>query len=378
MTISPPFVGFEAADVAAEAVAAFGRPLIAVTDPVALAAVDARLPAWIDALAPDVVVDAGRGAGPASVAEVLALASHCVGAAGVVAVGGGRTLDAAKIACSGTPYLDLWFRERAGSDLVVAVGPTVPLLAVPTTVGTGCEVSAKAMLTTDAGRLLLIGESLRPTASWAVPEALDSLPAGALQVAGVEILGRLLGPWLGAGLPVPASLRAKAERVVDAVDTIVARSPVTPVGFYGHSSSGPGAARIRARRDLFAISASAHLDLPVPSGKPCSYWLWPLANEWSTLTGGPKMQGLLSLLPAWLGWVLEQPAAAGDGSWWLSTVQRWSPAGAPRDDTSGSTLDPDEVLDRVERHWRPIGPGLPPRPAIRRVLDNANTGRLAA
>ncbi|NDV89098.1 iron-containing alcohol dehydrogenase [Aurantimonas aggregata] len=105
----------------------------------------------------------------------------------VIAVGGGSCLDMAKCVAvllthGGRP------QDYYGEHLVP--GPVMPLLAIPTTAGTGSEVTPVAVLSDDE-RTLKVGISspyLVPTAAICDPDLTASCPAGLTAIAGADAL----------------------------------------------------------------------------------------------------------------------------------------------------------------------------------------------
>lgn len=105
----------------------------------------------------------------------------------VIGIGGGSCLDMAKcvallLAHGGRP------QDYYGEHVVP--GPVLPLIAIPTTAGTGSEVTPVAVLS-DSERSLKVGISspyLIPTASICDPELTLSCPPGLTAIAGADAL----------------------------------------------------------------------------------------------------------------------------------------------------------------------------------------------
>jgi len=105
----------------------------------------------------------------------------------VIGIGGGSCLDMAKcvallLAHGGRP------QDYYGEHAVP--GPVVPLIAIPTTAGTGSEVTPVAVLS-DSERSLKVGISspyLIPTVSICDPELTLSCPPGLTAIAGADAL----------------------------------------------------------------------------------------------------------------------------------------------------------------------------------------------
>ncbi len=106
---------------------------------------------------------------------------------GVVAIGGGSNLDIGKIVATvlrhgGTP------RDYFGFDLVP--GPVLPMIAMPTTAGTGSEVSHAAVLT-DAiaqNKVSTLSRWLRPAVAIVDPALTDSCPPKVTADSGIDAL----------------------------------------------------------------------------------------------------------------------------------------------------------------------------------------------
>jgi alcohol dehydrogenase len=112
------------------------------------------------------------------------------GADGVVAIGGGSVLDAAKSArlCA---LLGVTFREfLAGARSIPS--PSLPLVCVPTTAGTGSEVSGGAVIIDPATREKsgIAGPNLRAQHALVDPELTYSLPAAVTAHTGIDALAQ--------------------------------------------------------------------------------------------------------------------------------------------------------------------------------------------
>jgi len=106
--------------------------------------------------------------------------------AAVVAVGGGSALDAAKlVSLAVANSLDLMSGLSPGAD--VASGP--PIVALPTTAGTGAEVTAVAMLWHDSGKRMFVHPHLVPRIVLIDPELLLGLPPSVTASGGFDAIG---------------------------------------------------------------------------------------------------------------------------------------------------------------------------------------------
>jgi alcohol dehydrogenase len=110
-----------------------------------------------------------------------------VGAEVILAVGGGSTLDAAKLIALLATH-DGPLSRYYGENLVP--GPVVPVVAAPTTAGTGSEVTPVAVVS-DPERELKVGISspfLVPAAAVVDPELTLGAPAGVTAFSGIDAL----------------------------------------------------------------------------------------------------------------------------------------------------------------------------------------------
>jgi alcohol dehydrogenase class IV len=122
-------------------------------------------------------------------------------AAVVVSIGGGSTIDAGKATAilAAHPGDPLDYLEVVG--LGRALGhPGLPFVAVPTTAGTGAEVTRNAVLTVD-GAGSSVKASLRsafmlPAVALVDPDLLASLPAHVIAHSGLDAFSQLVEPWL--------------------------------------------------------------------------------------------------------------------------------------------------------------------------------------
>ncbi len=141
--------------------------------------------------------EAGRfqkGAGEPTVEDVEAAAAALAasGADSVIAIGGGSVMDTAKaarlVAGQGGPYL----RFTAGDATFEP--PRIPLVTIPTTAGTGSEVSGAAVITDEqAGTKAGIAHPLmRAQHALVDPELTHGLPRAPTLYAGIDALAQLV------------------------------------------------------------------------------------------------------------------------------------------------------------------------------------------
>jgi alcohol dehydrogenase class IV len=121
-----------------------------------------------------------------NVMEALAMVSHN-GFGGIIAVGGGSAIDTAKavvaLMIENCDIRDLYSRE------VVGTAP-ITLVAIPTTAGTGSEVTRSAVITNKKARVkeTIRGECLYPKIALVDPELTISLPKSITASTGMDAL----------------------------------------------------------------------------------------------------------------------------------------------------------------------------------------------
>ncbi|WP_437678653.1 iron-containing alcohol dehydrogenase [Sorangium sp. So ce131] len=119
----------------------------------------------------------------------------------VVALGGGSALDAGKaiaalLANGGDPldYLEVVGRGKA------LTRPSAPFVAIPTTAGTGSEVTRNAVLASKEARVKasLRSPHMLPRLAVVDPDLLAGAPPGVLASSGLDALSQLIEPFLSA------------------------------------------------------------------------------------------------------------------------------------------------------------------------------------
>jgi alcohol dehydrogenase class IV len=117
----------------------------------------------------------------------------------VVAVGGGSSLDAGKAigALAANPGEPLDYLEIVGRGQPLP-GPGLPVVAVPTTAGTGAEVTRNAVLAVPEAQLKVSLRSphLLPRIALVDPELARGLPPAVTAATGLDALTQLIEPFL--------------------------------------------------------------------------------------------------------------------------------------------------------------------------------------
>ncbi len=154
---------------------------------------------------------------PVETAVAAAEAARDFSADLVIAVGGGSCLDMAKcmallLSHGGQP-------QDYYGELKVP-GPVLPLIAVPTTAGTGSEATPVAVLS-DSARVLKVGISspyLIPTVALCDPDLTLTCPPGLTAIAGADALTHAIEAFTAVRRPLTASLTQ--ERVFIGKNTL--------------------------------------------------------------------------------------------------------------------------------------------------------------
>jgi alcohol dehydrogenase class IV len=128
------------------------------------------------------------------------------GCDGIIAVGGGSAIDLAKgVAVCAThpgPLKDYAAIEGGIPKITTA---TAPVIAIPTTAGTGSEVGRGAVLIVDDGRKLgVISPNLVPKSAICDPELTLGLPSGLTAATGMDAIAHCMETFMSASFNPPA------------------------------------------------------------------------------------------------------------------------------------------------------------------------------
>lgn len=181
------------------------RPLL-VTDPgVRAAGLVERVLAALEGTHPPVFEETPSNPTEAAAEAALALyRGH--GCDGVVALGGGSAIDLAKaVALLATHPGSLGdYGIRGGGSL--RIGEIAPVLAIPTTAGTGAEVGRAATLTLKSGRkIACVSLRLIPKTAICDPELSLSLPPLMTAATGMDALSHGIESYLSTWVNPPAA-----------------------------------------------------------------------------------------------------------------------------------------------------------------------------
>ncbi|PZD71896.1 1,3-propanediol dehydrogenase [Acaryochloris thomasi RCC1774] len=133
------------------------------------------------------------------VAGQSAYQSH--GADGIIAVGGGAPMDVAKAIALMAHHPGHLFDYEDGASTRPIDQPIPPILAIPTTAGTGSEVGRSAVISDDEthAKKIVFDPRLLPQVVLADPELLLGLPAKITAATGMDALTHLIEAFLAKG-----------------------------------------------------------------------------------------------------------------------------------------------------------------------------------
>jgi alcohol dehydrogenase class IV len=141
----------------------------------------------------------------AAVRAAVAVLRH-EGCDGLVAVGGGSSIDLAKgvaIAATHEGPLSTYATIEGGSPKITE--RVLPLIAVPTTAGTGSEVARGAIVIVDDGRKLGFHSwHLMPKAALLDPELTLALPPGLTAATGMDAIAHCMETFMAPAVNPPA------------------------------------------------------------------------------------------------------------------------------------------------------------------------------
>jgi alcohol dehydrogenase class IV len=150
----------------------------------------------------------------AKTVERAAEQARAMDANAVLAVGGGSPIDAGKMVAILAKFGGK-VRDYEGINTVAE--PTLPLVAVPTTVGTGSEVTRGAVIT-DTGRnakMVVVSPHVFPRVAILDPQLLEKLPPHITAATGMDSLTQAIEGYVSRGAnPISDALNLEALRLI--------------------------------------------------------------------------------------------------------------------------------------------------------------------
>ncbi len=127
------------------------------------------------------------------------------GADGIIGVGGGSSMDMAKAVGLMAAHVGPYERYGGTQGGRKHIGKIAPLLAIPTTAGTGSEVSVGFVMILDSGRKeTFVSPFLIPSAALCDPELTLGLPAGLTAATGMDAVTHCIEAVLSVVVHPPA------------------------------------------------------------------------------------------------------------------------------------------------------------------------------
>ena len=127
------------------------------------------------------------------------------GADSLIALGGGSSMDMAKAVGLMATHEGPFERYGAGQRGTRLIGKIPPLIAIPTTSGTGSEVSIGAMIILDNGfKEIFISHNLVPSAAICDPDLTIGLPSGLTAATGMDAVTHCIESILCPAVNPPA------------------------------------------------------------------------------------------------------------------------------------------------------------------------------
>jgi alcohol dehydrogenase class IV len=191
----------------------------------------------------------------------------------VISMGGGSVIDAGKaiaiLATNGGEPLE--FLEIVGKGRAITV-PPLPFIAVPTTAGTGSEVTRNAVLgSTEHGvKASLRSPLMLPRVAVVDPELTYGLPPEATAFTGLDALTQLIEPYVS----------IRANPLVDAICVAGIEWIASALRRAYHNGADRDARRDMALASLFGGLALANAGLGVVHG-----FAAPLGGQWKAPHG---------------------------------------------------------------------------------------------
>lgn len=172
---------------------------------------------------------------------------------GVVAIGGGAAIDAAKLIALAVGHGDALPAPREIRGERIA-----PIVAMPTTSGTGSEVSTGAVVVDGRMKRTLLHPNLMPRAVVADPEVTVGLPPHVTAATGLDALTHAIEAWCAPGYhPMCDAIAREAIAMIFENLPRAVASP-TDADARGHLMMAASMAAVAFQKGLGLVHAMAH------------------------------------------------------------------------------------------------------------------------
>jgi alcohol dehydrogenase class IV len=230
------------------------------------------------------VFDGGEPEPSLELAEQAVAAAHAFQPDGVVGLGGGSNMDLAKIVATvlthgGTP------RDFVGEDRLP--GPVLPLVCVPTTAGTGSEVTAASVLTDTANEIKVgvLSNYLRPRLALVDPRLTLTCPRKVTADSGIDALTHAIEAYTAVdneAFPLPAGERSVyqgrhplgdclAEKAISLIATHLERAVHHPDDLAAREGMALGATIAGLAFSNVGVALVHAMEYPVGGATHCSH-----------------------------------------------------------------------------------------------------------
>lgn len=237
----------------------------------------------------------------------------------VIAIGGGSAIDTGKVlaalATNGGEPMD--YLEGVGRGKTLAK-PALPIVAVPTTAGTGAEATKNSVLGDEARtfKKSIRSDSMMPTVALVDPEFLADCPLPVIAMCGMDAIAQLIESFVSrGGSPLTDSLAREGLAVVGAfvailrerTDTVAAESMAMASMLGGICLANAGLGSVHA------LASPIGAFFPSPHGAVCAALLPAaielnahLANEEEDTVLLDKYALAWQLVTGWVGPAMPQ------------------------------------------------------------------------
>ncbi|MBL9083149.1 MAG: iron-containing alcohol dehydrogenase [Planctomycetales bacterium] len=238
-------------------------------------------------LAAGVAVDVFTGGEPEpsiELAETVLAQARAFQPEAILGLGGGSNMDLAKIA-SVVHSHGGGIRDYVGEDKVP--GPVLPLVCVPTTSGTGSEVSAASVLTDKANqtKVGILSNYLRPRLALVDPELTLTCPRKVTADSGIDALTHAIEAFTAvdnAEFPLPAGERSTyqgrhpfgdmlAERAIELVGRYLVRACDAPQDYEAREGMALAAVLGGMAFSNVGVAIVHALEYPLGAALHCSH-----------------------------------------------------------------------------------------------------------
>lgn len=206
---------------------------------------------------------------------------------GVLAIGGGTAIDLAKLTAAALQLgggESLWNEGKQGAE-ISKEHSKIPLMAIPTTAGTGAEATRFAVLYRDGIKHSIVGSALKPEFTALDPSLLSSLPPAVIADTGLDAACQAMESlWSVKATPESeleawAALDLAVEHLTQAVST---RSQASLAGMLVSANRAGKAINITTTTAPHALSYGLTSLYKIPHGRAVGLVFGPVVQRMAT------------------------------------------------------------------------------------------------